>query len=406
MMNNDGNQQGPPAGGAAAAAANNAPDGNIPPQQQQQQPQQPQAPQPAPFAYDPNADANVNMAAAIGALANAQQAEANRRQQQQEEDEQFGKANKKPPKLDSVAPEKFYSFATHFRNAVATNRWSNRRARLELKDAMQGTAEAVILGIPVQDEVVPCPDWQQLLTAYRDALIPPATVEAMKTKARLLRQREGEALMAWFSRLKQAYTYAYDAMFAQFNMTADTYEPVRDQFLDGLANSVIQEKVRDQRPNTLAEALVLAQGFEAALTAQRASEGGNGGRRRAVNNIDAHQKETRSCWQCGRLGHLARDCRSTSNNRWQQSGRVPGGRGRGRGNRCGAGRGGRARGRGGSRGNGRGGSAHPRGDAQGRSNSETHAMEEATMEEVSNAQEGDWTNREDEANTVEEMSGN
>lgn len=130
-------------------------------------------------------------------------------------------------------------------------------------------------------------------------------------------------------------------------MTADNYEPVRDQFIDGLANSIVQEKVRDQRPATLAQALIQAQDFEAAQAAQRAAQNGNGGRRRALNQID--NRPQRTCWECQSPHHLARDC-PLRNNSGMAPGRVPGGRGRrGRGGRGGgSSRGGRGRGRGGS----------------------------------------------------------
>lgn len=290
--------------------------------------------------WDPNLNANENLARAFFAMAGATQAAQRRQDRRQADELLYGKANKEAPTLTAVTPvEKVLDFFNEFEIVAMTNRWSDQRARLELRSAMKGDVAQTIMGIPVGHDVNPAQPWRYLSQQYLNAIITPAAQAGLKANLRLLKQREKESLAAWKARLMTMYNYAYRDMFLAHNLTAANYPPVKDHFINGLANQVVMSKLRDLQPLDLNAALGLAEGLQGAQKEQQAVQWGGrrGGGRYFLNQVEADgdkdkDKETRTCYECGLKGHIARNCRKgTSNAGGNNNGR--GGRGRGRGGR-------------------------------------------------------------------------
>ena len=109
-----------------------------------------------PMQWDPNLDANANMARAFFALAEATQAAQRRQERRQAEETLYGKANKECPSLSKADPvETVLDFFNEFEVVAMTNRWSDQRARLELRSAMKGSVAQTIMAVPVGHDVLP-----------------------------------------------------------------------------------------------------------------------------------------------------------------------------------------------------------------------------------------------------------
>ena len=164
--------------------------------------------QPA-VAWDNNLDPAANIARAMGAFAEAALGQQRQYDRHRLEEGYFGKSNKPTPELDVVTPpDRIFDFFQEFEVVALTNRWSHARARLELRGAMKKDAAHSTAGIPVGHDAPIVAPWQQLATEYLNALITPAEQAGLKSKIRLMKQNEKEALQAWKARLIKAYTYA------------------------------------------------------------------------------------------------------------------------------------------------------------------------------------------------------
>ena len=144
------------------------------------------------------------------AFAAATQAAQRQQDRRQVEEAHFRKANKAAPTLETVSPpETVFDFFNQFEVTVLTNRWSDHRARLELRGAMKGAVAQTVRSIPVGHDLPFARPWQELANQYLNAIITPEAMAGLKTQTKLMRQKEKESLSAWKARLVTAYNYAY-----------------------------------------------------------------------------------------------------------------------------------------------------------------------------------------------------
>ena len=217
---------------------------------------------------------------------------------------------------------------------------------------MKGSVAQTIMAVPVGHDVLPARPWRELATQYLSLIITPSAIEGLKSKLDRAKQKENESLSAWKARLVTLYNYAHRDFFYHTGITAATYPPVRDHFINGLSNMSLMADLRKCAPANLDVALAHAESLYGAMRAQSKMWGGGRGRgnKYQVSQMGAgdekkgddkpKEKEERSCHYCGKQGHLVRDCwakekdnGNPSTDRGRGRGRGGGGRGRGGQNR-------------------------------------------------------------------------
>lgn len=256
----------------------------------------------------------------------------------------------KAPTLSETTPRAFRIWRTQFELVAGARGWNALDAKRKAKCSLREDAAELALDVDINVA-------GQNLAAFLDALqarfIPAAATDIARSQFQTAAQLPTESVIVWAARVKNSFLTAYPGVRAQ---AFDTDPDLIRQFAMGLANETVGRNVLNQAPQTFQAACNFAQQYLAteALWARRGSirslgeEGVN-----AMNRNSRYSTSSIECWNCGRRGHVARDC---------PRGSYGGQRGRGRG----TGRGGRGassnrgrRGRGGARFSpyGRGGSS-------------------------------------------------
>lgn len=178
-----------------------------------------------------------------------------------------------------------------------------------------------------------------MLNAFEARFIPAAEGSLMRAEFRTTKQKPGESLLKFHTRMRTLFVRAYP------NEAIPINRHLIDTFVAGIADPAIKMYVLDRTPDTYAEALTHAQTKEANLLTYQASQGG------AVNavtdGVNAMQGEEKKCYICGSTSHFFRECpmlqkmqnlvvsasrgRGTSGNRRGQRGGRWNRRGQGRG---------------------------------------------------------------------------
>jgi len=211
------------------------------------------------------------------------------------------------------------SYRSHFERVATLNRW--REEKLEyLWVNLTGAALGFVEGLPENQKSsyeVLCNALDQRFGAERLAAI---------HKAELLsRRREpGESLPALGQEVRRLVSCAYPG----FPLEA-MEEIAVERFLDALDQSEMRLAIHQGSPQTLEEAVEKGLQMEAWQTAEDRKHGKQKVRKateeeeylRIVKNLQSQveelQKDKREvkCFNCGKMGHIARNCRAPSRNK-------------------------------------------------------------------------------------------
>lgn len=274
------------------------------------------------------------------------------------------------------------NFRSHFVTVMETCEWNNLHSRRQLKIAMKGKAATLVSDLNVNDFA----NIQAMLNAFEARFVPAAEGTLIRAEFRAAKQKPGETLLQFHTRLRTLFVPAYP------NEPVGNNRHLIDTYIAGIADPAVKMYTLDRTPNTFMESLTNSQTKEANMLTYRASqnetnvqaleEGVNALRFGGAGAIGG-----RCCFACSGP-HLMADCpvmqkfkeftgsqgNPTSSNR-RGGNRGRGGRGRG-------GRGWRGNGRGGGGSRGRGGTMVNNLQADGANQDSTEGIseEEAVLE--------------------------
>ena len=251
-----------------------------------------------------------------------------------------------PEKFSGRLSDNFASWVTHFQQVSAVNQWTPQEQVLFLGLSLDGEAQLYYQSLPVATRQGNFPP---LLAALQARFAPPQRVDLHRASFQSRRQRKDETLGAFCEDVRSLGRLAYPQMAAP-----DVDSLVKDQFISGLDSRTMRVRVRELNPATTDAALQAAlhhqaiqaaegtrdaeatttpaipayaatpdvssqldtmlrrlEAMEARLAREPASNRPPPGRPPQWHPPTSQQAT--GCWNCGRPGHYARDCRAPRN---------------------------------------------------------------------------------------------
>ncbi|XP_061194780.1 uncharacterized protein LOC133202936 [Saccostrea echinata] len=142
--------------------------------------------------------------------------------------------------------------------------------------------------------------YKELTSALSDRFAPPDQVDLYRAQLRERRQRASESLPELGQQIRRLVNLAYPTVPADVKETL-----AKDHFIDALAISDIRLRIKQARPKNLNEAVRNAIELEAFLkTEQRLGD---------KRTKKPEWKKNATCYNCGKRGHLKKECRSKQN---------------------------------------------------------------------------------------------
>lgn len=215
-------------------------------------------------------------------------------------------------KFGGTEREDWLSFRRQFSFAVLLANYNDAQAKAGLFLCMTGPAQ---LTVQDEDHMDPGRDINQLLDIYEEKFMPPAASAMAMNKFEQAMQQPRESILQFHGRVRQLYARAYP------NNVGMEILPIR-VFSQGLSRQLVKAAVLRKNPTTMAAALEAAQQEQSVIEQMNPQAAdGRGGfvvvqKQDGINAMDPNSIDAMragdKCWNCGKTGHPARDCRATN----------------------------------------------------------------------------------------------
>ncbi|KAJ8946245.1 hypothetical protein NQ318_004614, partial [Aromia moschata] len=245
----------------------------------------------------------------------------------------------KPPTYDGQSSWSMYR--RQFEAAAKANGWTPQEMATSLVISLRGQALEILQSIPEEQQN----DYDRIVGALEIRYGHKYLRQVYQSQIKSRQQRSNESLQEYEADIERLIHLAYPQAPKEF------LEQIGIQtFIDGLVDTEMQQALRLGRHTTISDALVAALEFKAAKEASRSYKSRVRQVKfdecqslpetmekimRALDEIkqsNSPQKETRRCYNCGKIGHLQRFCRarSRSQSRTNSPDRQPDSRSRSR----------------------------------------------------------------------------